>query len=569
MARRLPALTFLTLLLWLMPTVRADQFDDLARAFWTWRAQHQPNTTDDIPRLDRPANWAPDWRPATIAKRRQTMRDFERRYQQITPAAWPTARQVDYWLLGSAIARVRWELEITRGWQRNPRFYLEQTLSALLEPLLPPPPFDAARSKSIIACLASFPTTLTTAQTNLTAPIAPFAELTLDELKDIRPRLQTIAAELKPLLAAESAAQLEAVTEKAIAALEAYRDWLQRRLPTMTKDTAVGYDAYVWFLQHVALMPFTPEQILAMGRQEWERAVAFETLEKTRNAGLPQLPLFPDQAAQIARNASDELAIRRFLEEKNILTVPSWMQHYYNLPLPKYLRLLPDSGEADDFTSPQRLQENCIRYIDHPSPSLGYFALSTARDPRPIIVHEGVPGHYFQLVLSWAHENWLRRHYYDSGANEGIGFYAEEMLLQAGLFDDRPRTREIIYNFMRLRALRVEVDVKLATGQFTIAQGAAYLQKTVPMDAGTALAESAFFAAVPGQAITYQIGKLQIIRFLADARRLQGEKFNLRAFHDFVWKNGNVPIALQRWENLGLKDEIEGLARSRQIQRAK
>ena len=59
----------------------------------------------------------------------------------------------------------------------------------------------------------------------------------------------------------------------------------------------------------------------------------------------------------------------------------------------------------------------------------------------------------------------------------------------------------------------------------------------------------------PGQAITYQIGKLQIVNFLAEARMQQGENFNLRAFHDFVWKNGNVPIALQRWEFLGTADQ--------------
>jgi len=53
--------------------------------------------------------------------------------------------------------------------------------------------------------------------------------------------------------------------------------------------------------------------------------------------------------------------------------------------------------------------------------------------------------------------------------------------------------------------------------------------------------------------MTYQIGKLQILRFLANARLQQGDKFNLRAFHDFVWKNGNVPIALQEWELLGQK----------------
>ena len=129
-------------------------------------------------------------------------------------------------------------------------------------------------------------------------------------------------------------------------------------------------------------------------------------------------------------------------------------------------------------------------------------------------------------------------------------------MLQAGLFDDSPHTREIIYNFMRLRALRVEVDVKLALGDFTLDQAAKYLEEKVPMDPGTARQEAIAFSTGPGQALTYQIGKLQITKFLAEARLQQGEKFNLRAFHDFVWKNGNVPISLQRWEYLGRNDEV-------------
>jgi uncharacterized protein (DUF885 family) len=130
------------------------------------------------------------------------------------------------------------------------------------------------------------------------------------------------------------------------------------------------------------------------------------------------------------------------------------------------------------------------------------------------------------------------------------------MALQAGLFDNSPRSREIIYSFMRLRALRVEADVRLALGTFTIDQAAQYLKNTVPMDEDTARSEAAAFAAGPGQAITYQIGKLQIMQMLADARRIQGEKFSLRAFHDFLLKNGNVPIALQRWEYTGIQPEL-------------
>ncbi len=136
-------------------------------------------------------------------------------------------------------------------------------------------------------------------------------------------------------------------------------------------------------------------------------------------------------------------------------------------------------------------------------------------------------------------------------------------MLQAGLFDDSPHTREIIYNFMRLRALRVEVDVKLALGMFTMEQAADYLAQHVPMDKKTAEGEAALFATTPGQAISYQIGKNQILHFLADARLTQGDKFNLRAFHDFLWINGNVPIALQRWEYLGKDDDLRVIDQAR------
>jgi len=135
-------------------------------------------------------------------------------------------------------------------------------------------------------------------------------------------------------------------------------------------------------------------------------------------------------------------------------------------------------------------------------------------------------------------------------------------MLQAGLYDDSPRSREIMYNFMRLRALRVEVDVKLALGDFTVAQAADYLSRTVPMDRKTAEGEAADFSTAPGLAIAYEIGKLQIERMLADRRVQLGDKFSLRDFHDYVWTNGNVPLSLQRWELLGLDDDIRKVDQS-------
>jgi len=539
--------------------LHADDLDDLARDFWAWRAMEQPISTDDIPRLERPPGWGPDWSPRTVVSYRRRLDEFEARRGKMNLSSAPIPRQVDYRLIGSAIARVRWELDLNRGWQRNPNFYLDQSLGAYFNLLLPPPPFDSARTRHIVNTMASIPGTIEDAKENLTQAVGPFARLALDQLQDIGPRLLKSVQELKPLLDSEGARDLDAATKKAITALESYRNWLKQRMPSMSSQSAIGRDAYVFFLKNVALLPYTPEQLLRAGRDEWARSVAFQTYEEHRNIGQPQLALFKDQAEQIAHEEKDELAVRQYLEAKDILTVPKWVQHYRFAALPPYLEPLSSIGEDDYFTGPTHPKENGIRYIAPPSPSLGYFPLTTAKDPRGEIVHEGVPGHYFQLVLSWANPDPIRRHYYDSGANEGIGFYAEEMMLEAGLFDDSPRTREIIDNFMRLRALRVEVDVRLALGEFSLDQGAEYLKNTVPMDGSTAHAEAAFFASSPGQAISYQIGKLLIIKFLADARRRQGDAFNLRGFHDFLWQNGNVPIALQRWEYLGLKGDVDTL----------
>jgi uncharacterized protein (DUF885 family) len=421
-------------------------------------------------------------------------------------------------------------------------------MTAFTETLLPPPPFDEVRSREVIARLENIPSILEDAKANLQQPAAPFARLAIEGLTDIRAKLQTVAQGIEPLLSADVRSRLHPAIDTATKALESYRAWLEQRVPTMTEQTAVGRETYVYFYRNVALYPFSPEELLAAARQEWARSVAFEETEKHRNAGVPSLQIFPDIEAQVAGTRKREAQVRRYLSEKGILTVPDDFPHYTVRPLPTYIDALGDFNEQDDFTGPSRLKDDCVRWAPNPTTSLGYFALASAHDPRPDLVHEGVPGHYLQLWLGWRNPDPIRRHYYDSGANEGLGFYSEEMMLQEGLFDDSPHSREIIYNFARLRALRVEVDVRLALGEFTLDQAADYLARMVPMDKKTARSEASAFATTPGQAISYQAGKLQITKFLADARLKAGDKFDLRAFNDFVWRNGNVPIELQREE---------------------
>ena len=231
-------------------------------------------------------------------------------------------------------------------------------------------------------------------------------------------------------------------------------------------------------------MPYTPEELLAMGRQEWNRAVAFESYEKEREPGRATA----QDCATTARVGSRMRARKscrsaKFLAKHEHTDRARLVQHYTLRPMPEYLRgaRLHRNGRFHFAVAPEGELHSLCR---SPSPKLGYFWRATAQDPRPTHRSRRNPGALFSALSFLETRGPDPAALLRFGANEGIGFYAEEMMLQSGLFDDSPHTREIIYNFMRLRALRVEVDVKLALGEFTLEQAAKYLEEKVPMDPG-------------------------------------------------------------------------------------
>ncbi|MEK8146024.1 DUF885 family protein [Streptomyces sp. M10(2022)] len=209
--------------------------------------------------------------------------------------------------------------------------------------------------------------------------------------------------------------------------------------------------------------------------------------------------------------------------------------------------------------SMRRPEDDALRYIRAPETDLPYFQRIEAHDPRVGVVHEGV--HAWQAALSWRHPNPLRRHYYDSSANEGVAFHCEEFTLQAGLFDDTPESALFLVNAMRLRALRVELDISLAVGRMTLDEAADRLVELVPMDPHTAWEEAAFFAGHPGQGLSYFVGKVQIHDLLTDCAQREGDAFDLSAFLGRLWREGNVPFTLQRWELLGDRSHLDAAER--------
>jgi hypothetical protein len=294
--------------------------------------------------------------------------------------------------------------------------------------------------------------------------------------------------------------ELRTAAPAAAGALERLRHVLLEMRPGLPRWHPVGRDAFDAFLRDVACIPMDADALMAIGVREYQRASVLERLEAHRHRDRPAPDLPPDVASQVAGHAGDEIAVRAFLEAEGLLSQPATLRHYLNVPIPAYLTPLSFLGVTDDLTSLADPDGDATSYIPDPAPGLPYFGAANAADPRAGIVHEGA--HAQQFALSWKHPRPVRRRYHDSGSNEGIAFYNEEMTLAAGLFEDAPHTRGVIYNFMRLRV------------------------------------------------------------FLADAAIARPE-LTLRELHDSLWLNGNVPIALQRWELLGLTDELDAIGLGR------
>ena len=565
--------------------MKNKEVSQLGLDIWTWRASQQPCSGDDIPRLpksgesqrvsittsrgheSRPEGWRPEFSAVAVEKYRAERAIFMQRWKDIDPSVLSVSDAVDHRLLGSLLSRVYWELDVLRSWERDALFWVDQALGPYMDLLLEPAPFSKQRAASVVKALEDVPAIFSEACSALDGTaVAPFAEAVIEQLTsgvdirggkfpDIGERIAMSAGFLTPHLPQHLHEPLAMAAKNAGTAAEDFRKWLETRVGSMKTDTAIGRDVFVWFLRNVALMPEDPEELVAGARREYCRSLVWEKLSEHRARSIPLPPLPSNAEEQCEIEARDEQSIRDFYVNSGLLSQPNNLGHYLNAPIPDYLAPMGFLAVTNDLTDEYRLDQDGVSYVPDPGLELGYFHAANARDPRAGIIHEGV--HYQQLALCYRHENPLRRRYYDSGSNEGIAHYNEELMLHAGLFDDAPHTRTVIWNFMRLRALRVEVDVGLATGDLSLEEAAKHFSDKVDVDRATALKESAFYAGNPGVALAYQVGKHQLMKLVGKAIESEGKNFDFQKIHDSVWNDGNVPFALLNWELNGCRDDLD------------
>jgi uncharacterized protein (DUF885 family) len=134
------------------------------------------------------------------------------------------------------------------------------------------------------------------------------------------------------------------------------------------------------------------------------------------------------------------------------------------------------------------------------------------------------------------------------------------MFLHAGLFDDRPRSRELIWIMLAQRAARALSGLYLHGNEFTMEEAVEHATLWTPRgwlpDGDLVRNEQHLYLRQPGYGTSYLSGKIQIEELMADYALQQGDAFTIGRFFDAFFAAGVIPVSLVRWELTGTRDPI-------------
>lgn len=487
-------------------------------------------------------NSVADYTPAAIDSQKRYLDTLRKRLTAIDSAGWPVPRRVDYHLVRAELNGLDFDLRVVRPWHRDPELYVDAIRRASYTEL-PATPDDLAKLRTH---LQAAPKIVAQAKTNLTAASGELAGMAIrqlemsDGINQGEPRRPMPPAGVigwyRDLLERlpKHHPELVADARAALAAAEGFRDWLKQTQPSMKEPAWVGLDNYNWYLRNVRLMPYDADDVRLLGRREEDRARTFLKIEEHRNRALP--PLEPAKTAEDheRRVKEAEAHIRAFIQQHKLMAIPPGT---------------PAEFETDAF------------WIVRPGGERHFWEELTYRDPLNNHIHASIPGHQFDGMIQRRNPNPIRAAFRDGARAEGWGFYLEEMFLQAGLLDGRPRGRELFYIAQLKRALRIPCELEMQTGKFTLQQAIDHMVREVPlMEPDLARYDLAIYLRRPTYGMNYVMGKLLMENLLNDRARQLGNTFDLGRFHDEFLAAGPIPISLIRWEMTGLDDQVRQFA---------
>jgi hypothetical protein len=538
--RRLAAA--LATLVFAVPVALADApaapgYDAFARFFEEWRAFEHPPMKDG----------APDYTAATFARRQQELKSYRDRLEAIDTSAWPVEQRVDQALVRAEINGFDFYARVLQPWARDPAFYLsvwpEQSDTPAHEGTVHHDvvelwtysfPLSREAEAKLARELAIVPPLLAQARGNLTGNAH---DLWVTGAGTIRGQVATLDE-----LAGKTAGSGRALKQAIAAAREAtagFVAWLDEQAPSKTGPSGVGKDNYNWLLKNVYLVPMTWDQEVDLLKRELARAHASLKLEEARNAGLPELPVI--QSPEEYQRRGNE-AITRYLDFLK----------------KRDLYPMRDSMDA-------ALRAKIGAFV--PLETRNFFAIATHYEPLTLYTHFY---HWWDLarMRDEPHASPVRRgpllyNIWDTRA-EGMATAMEEFMLHAGLFDEEPRAKEIIWIMLAQRSARGLASLYAQANLFDLKQAKAFQSEFTPRgwmrpDLDLLGFEQQLYLRQPGYGTSYVTGKYLLDDLMRVRAQQLGKDFTMKRYFDEVNGAGMIPVSMIHWQLTGHADENHAL----------
>ena len=522
----------------------------LAKAYYAWRDSTNPVATSDLGdhRWD---DRLTDFRLASVRANGRHVAALLARVKAMPAAGWSKDDRVDWLLFRSQLEGADFFGRVLLPQESNPQIYVSEAANGVFTLLKKDYAPHRTRALAATARLAQVPAMLRTARANLVHPVRLYARLAIDAARGGDDLYVTSLMTLADSLSDTERAELVRARDDAVRALHQFADWLERRQASMVEWRPMGEVRYNHLLRDVLLLPYTAAQIAMLGDVELARYRGLEAMLRDPTFASPDPARSPhvpkDQAEFLSVYESRLAEIVRFLHDRNLVTIPPYLGKFLIRQLPEAFKPTSPGG----FMNPPGLYDpdpTGFYFIPTYDPASSNFYIRAAiEDPRPILGHEGIPGHFLQLSIANHLTDEIRRQHSDNTFVEGWALYGEEMLMREGLYPDQSPSEGQVLRLSRYRAARVAVDVNLQTGRWTFEQAVRYFMDAGGLDREAAAGEAAGAASAPSQKIGYMVGKWQIMQLLGRYRDRQGRSFRLGEFHDRLIANGSLPVSVLQW----------------------
>jgi uncharacterized protein (DUF885 family) len=522
----------------------------MADEFYAWRNENFPVGASEAGLHTWDARLT-DYSPAKITARNQRVRKLLDQVRAMPGAKWPKDDRIDWMLFRAQLENAEFGSRVLQSESRDPQLYVGECSSGIFSLLKKE--YDAPRTRALAATerLKQMPAMLAQGEKNLQKPVKLFARLAIESARSIDPLFNESLMVLARDLAPDEREALVKARDAALFAIHGFADRLEKRLPSMVEFAPMGTANYNYYLKNVLLLPLDAEQVAMLGRAELARYRALESLLPDPSLADPNparsKTIPPDQASFLAAYESRQQEMISFMKEHKLVTIPDYLGRFEIRQLPEAFKPTSPGG----FMNPPGVYDTDpagFFFIPTYNPqSKNFYIRAAIEDPRPILGHEGIPGHFMQLSIANHLPNEIRRQHGDGVFVEGWALYGEEMLMRTGLYPDNSPAQGQILRLSRYRSARIGVDVNLHTGKWTFEQAVQYFMEGGGLDREAAEGEAAGAASSPTQKISYIVGKWQIMNLLGRYRDKAGADFRLGQFHDDLIKNGSLPLSIVEW----------------------